>query len=218
MGRAFWVRCGSSEALKRRASRNQKAWVVFGIAASEPVAAVGDPPAKNADGNSGQQRPQDGQAEIGYQTEGDEDAPEDFALHSLILARAIAPGQRVRERVSRLNCTANCRTMEMTGDMMALTLKRRSKQARRIERVEARLNPEQKRRIEHAASLAGTSVSDFMVSSAEVAAVRAIEQHEVWTLTNRDREVFVKAMLNPPAPSARMKAAARRYRSGVNAW
>jgi len=100
---------------------------------------------------------------------------------------------------------------------MALLLKAQQKQFRKIERIEARLNPEQKRRIEYAASLKGTSISDFLVSSADDAAVRAIEQHEVWTLTGRDREAFVKVLLRPPAPSARMKAAARRYRSRVHA-
>jgi len=99
---------------------------------------------------------------------------------------------------------------------MTLALKKPRTQPRKIERVEARLKPDQKRRIEYAASLAGTSVSDFMVSSADDAAVRTIEQHEVWTLTGRDREVFVKALLRPPAPSARMRAAARRYKSRVN--
>lgn len=94
--------------------------------------------------------------------------------------------------------------------------RKQHRQVRKIERVEARLNPDQKRRIEHAARLAGTSVSDFMVSSADDAAARAIERHEVWTLTNRDREVFVKALLRPPAPSARMRAAARRYRGRVS--
>ena len=98
---------------------------------------------------------------------------------------------------------------------MARALKNRQSYAQKTDRVEARLNPDQKRRIEYAATLKGTSVSDFLVSSADDAAVRAIEQHEVWTLTERDRAVFVKALLRPPAPSPRMKAAARRYRSRV---
>jgi uncharacterized protein (DUF1778 family) len=100
---------------------------------------------------------------------------------------------------------------------MALALKTPRKRLRKIERVEARLNPEQKRRIEYAASLKGTSVSDFMVSSADDAATRAIEQQEVWTLSGRDREAFVKALLHPPAPSPRMRAAARRYLRRVSA-
>ncbi|MGA3295582.1 MAG: DUF1778 domain-containing protein [Candidatus Acidiferrales bacterium] len=100
---------------------------------------------------------------------------------------------------------------------MDLGLKKNHKSSRKIERVEARLNPVQKRRIEYAASLQGTSISDFMVSSADEAAVRAIEQHEVWTLSRRDRDVFVQALLRPPAPSRRMKAAVRRYKSRVRA-
>jgi uncharacterized protein (DUF1778 family) len=95
-------------------------------------------------------------------------------------------------------------------------VKRKHGQMRKVERVEARLNPQQKRRIEYAATLQGTSISDFMVSSADEAAVRAIEQHEVWTLTDRDRDVFVRALLRPPAPSGRMRAAAQRYKNRVN--
>lgn len=101
---------------------------------------------------------------------------------------------------------------------MALAIKRRPNRARKIERVEARLNPEQKRRIEYAASLKGTSISEFMVSSADDAAAHTIQQHEVWTLTGRDREVVVEALLNPRVPSARMKAALRRYRQRVKAF
>ena len=86
---------------------------------------------------------------------------------------------------------------------------------RKAMRVEARLNAEQKRRIEHAANLRGTSVSEFMISSADQAARKTIEQHEVWTLSDRDREVFMKTLLRPPAPTARMKAAVRRYRKHV---
>src|SRR5579862_2162809 len=94
---------------------------------------------------------------------------------------------------------------------MPLTSVKRQEPPRKAARIEARLNAEQKRRIEYAASLRGTSVSDFIVLSADDAAARAIREHEVWTLAGRDREVFVQALLDPPAPSARMKAAARRY-------
>jgi uncharacterized protein (DUF1778 family) len=83
---------------------------------------------------------------------------------------------------------------------------------RKSERIEARVNNEQKRRIEHAASLKGTTVSDFMVRSADDAASRAIQEHEVWVLTGRDRDVFVNALLKPPRPSPKMISAVRRYR------
>jgi uncharacterized protein (DUF1778 family) len=98
---------------------------------------------------------------------------------------------------------------------MPFALKGQRREVRKIERIEARLNPEQKRRIEYAANLKGSSISEFLVSSADDAAARAIEQHEVWALTGRDREAFVKALLRPPAPGSRMRAAVRRYKRRV---
>lgn len=98
---------------------------------------------------------------------------------------------------------------------MSVALKKQLKGSRKAARVEARLNPEQKRRIEHAASLKGTSISDFMVSSADEAAIATIQQHEVWTLTRRESEVVVEALLHPRAPSSRMRAAVAHYRRVV---
>jgi uncharacterized protein (DUF1778 family) len=92
----------------------------------------------------------------------------------------------------------------MEVDPMALAL--------RTERTEARLLPEQKKRIERAAHLKGLSLSDFIVQHADEAARKTIQEHNTWTLGDRDRDVFVQALLNPPRPSARMKEAARRYR------
>jgi uncharacterized protein (DUF1778 family) len=80
------------------------------------------------------------------------------------------------------------------------------------ERLEARLTSEQKKHIEHAARIKGTSVSDFVVLSADDAAVRTIREQEVLTLNERAREVFANALLNPPAPSGRLVAAAKRYK------
>jgi uncharacterized protein (DUF1778 family) len=92
---------------------------------------------------------------------------------------------------------------------VALTVKKKRAPVRKIERIEARLNPLQKQRIEYAAILKGTSVSDFLVSRADQAAARTIEEHEVWVLTRQDRELFVRTLLRPPAPSGHMKAALR---------
>jgi uncharacterized protein (DUF1778 family) len=84
--------------------------------------------------------------------------------------------------------------------------------ALRTERTEARLLPEQKKRIERAARLKGLSLSDFIVQHADEAARRTIEEHTTWTLGDRDRDVFVRALLKPSRPSSRMKEAVRRYR------
>ena len=81
----------------------------------------------------------------------------------------------------------------------------------RTERAEARLLPEQKERIERAASIKGLSFSDFMVQHADEAAIRTIQQHTTWTLENKERDVFVEALLHPPELGTRLKSAAERY-------
>ena len=83
--------------------------------------------------------------------------------------------------------------------------------ASRTQRTEARLLPEQKLRIERAASIKGLSVSDFIVQNADEAAIRTIQQHETWVLTREDSEIFVNALLNPPDPGPVLRAAAKRY-------
>jgi uncharacterized protein (DUF1778 family) len=87
--------------------------------------------------------------------------------------------------------------------------------ALRTERTEARLLPEQKRRIETAARLKGLSLSDFIVQHADEAAIRTIQMHTSWTLDDRDRDAFVRALINPPKPSARMRAAVKRYKKNA---
>jgi uncharacterized protein (DUF1778 family) len=83
--------------------------------------------------------------------------------------------------------------------------------ALRTERTEARLLPEQKKRMERAARLKGLSLSDFIVQHADEAAIKTIQQHTTWTLEDRDRDFFVQALLNPPEPSDYMKAVVKRY-------
>ena len=98
---------------------------------------------------------------------------------------------------------------------MPVANKRNQRQSRRVERIEARIPSEQRRRIERAAALKGTSISDFMVSSADETAKRTIEEHESWTLSGRDREIFVNTLLHPPTPNKAMKAAFRSHQKRV---
>ena len=69
-----------------------------------------------------------------------------------------------------------------------------------------------KNALSSAASLKGLSLSDFIVQQADEAAIKTIQLHTSWTLEDRDRDFFVQALLNPPEPSARMKAAVKRYK------
>jgi uncharacterized protein (DUF1778 family) len=80
------------------------------------------------------------------------------------------------------------------------------------ERLEARISREQKRLLAEAAGLRGQSLSEFVVQSAQEAARRTLEEYRVITLTQRDRDAFVKALLKPATPSSALKKAADRYR------
>jgi uncharacterized protein (DUF1778 family) len=83
----------------------------------------------------------------------------------------------------------------------------------RSERVEARVTPEQKKLLERAAALEGRSLTDFVLSSAQGAAAETISRHELLKLTPDDQDVFVQALLKPPAPNKALRAAAARYRA-----
>jgi uncharacterized protein (DUF1778 family) len=87
-----------------------------------------------------------------------------------------------------------------------------SHRSRKEERLEARVTPAQKRLIERAAALRGTSVTEFVVVSAQEAATRAIRDFEVLRLREDAREVFISTILNPPAPNEAARIAAERYK------
>jgi len=89
------------------------------------------------------------------------------------------------------------------------------RRSRKQERLEARVTPAQKRPIERAAALRGTSVTEFVVASAQQAATNAITEFDVFHLRDEAREVFINAVLYPPAPSDTACAAVERYRKRV---
>jgi uncharacterized protein (DUF1778 family) len=95
---------------------------------------------------------------------------------------------------------------------MRSTAARALKPQPKKERFEARISPAQKSILERAANLRGTSLTDFVISSAQEAATRTIKDFEILTLMDEARETFVNALLNPPAPNEVLRAAADRYK------
>jgi uncharacterized protein (DUF1778 family) len=82
----------------------------------------------------------------------------------------------------------------------------------RDERLDARVSREEKEMIETAASLRGTSASDFVRIVTREAALNTIREHEVLTLNEKAKRIFVEALLNPPKPNERALEAARRLK------
>ena len=71
----------------------------------------------------------------------------------------------------------------------------------RIARLEARIAPETLTLVKRAAELQGRSVSDFVVTAAQEAARRTIEETSIIRLSAEDQRRFVDLLLNPPPPA-----------------
>lgn len=90
-----------------------------------------------------------------------------------------------------------------------------SRERVRGERLETRITADQKRLVERAAAIQGRSVTDFVLSSVQAAAEKAIDDHQRITLSIRDAEAFVEALLNPPEPNDHLRESVRRYRQAT---
>jgi uncharacterized protein (DUF1778 family) len=95
---------------------------------------------------------------------------------------------------------------------MRPAVKSKHPRSRKQQRLEARVTDDQKRLIERAAELRGTSVTEFVVVSAQQAATETIRDFETLTLRDRARTIFVNAILNPPVPNEAARKAAQRYK------
>lgn len=83
-------------------------------------------------------------------------------------------------------------------------------------RLEARITVDQKALFQRAAALLGRSLTDFVIGSAQEIAARTVREHEAMTLGARDRETFVAALLEAPAPGRSLRKAAERYKDAVD--
>ncbi len=81
----------------------------------------------------------------------------------------------------------------------------------RDKRIETRVTTIQKDLIERAAALRGKTVADFVSTVLQAAAEKVIQDHEVMSLSGKDREAFIEALLNPPAPNAALKGAMKAH-------
>ena len=79
-------------------------------------------------------------------------------------------------------------------------------------RLEARVPSNQKDFFQHAASLSGQTLSEFVIDSTQKAAAKVVQEHELIRLSREEQIAFVTALLNPPEPGARLRQAAASYR------
>lgn len=84
--------------------------------------------------------------------------------------------------------------------------------ASEMTRLDLRISQKQKTDFEQALELGGfRSLTDFLISAASEKAEAIMEKHNNWLVSENDRKIFFDALLNPPAPNARLKAAMKRH-------
>ncbi|OWY68740.1 hypothetical protein B7486_24690 [cyanobacterium TDX16] len=79
-------------------------------------------------------------------------------------------------------------------------------------RIDLRVTQEQKELLERAATLKGISVSAYTLLHVLPAAKQDVDSHERLVLSDRDRDLFMSVMENPPALKGKLKSAIARYR------
>lgn len=79
-------------------------------------------------------------------------------------------------------------------------------------RFDTKLPKYQKELFEYAASIGGfRTLTDFVITSAQEKADEIIQKHEQIIASERDRQVFFEAMLNPAEPNENLKKAFARH-------
>ena len=79
-------------------------------------------------------------------------------------------------------------------------------------RIEFRSSPQEKDLLMLAAQLTGVKVSVFLRNAAIQAANDAVQASETLKLSSRDRDLFLQALDSPPAPTAKLENAMKKYR------
>ena len=79
-------------------------------------------------------------------------------------------------------------------------------------RVHLRLDAKSKRKLERAAAYQETTISRFVAANALAAAERVIKDYERVVLSATDWDAFHDALICPPEPNPKLKAAVRRHR------
>jgi uncharacterized protein (DUF1778 family) len=81
------------------------------------------------------------------------------------------------------------------------------------DRLEARVPSEIKALAEHAATLSGLSLTDFIVQSIREKAEQVIERQKIIRLSAQDSMIFAEVVLNQSEPNEALRSAADRYRA-----
>jgi uncharacterized protein (DUF1778 family) len=86
------------------------------------------------------------------------------------------------------------------------------RESSRTARIEARIAPDALAAVKRAAEIQGCSISDFVVSAAQNAAQRTIEETQIIRLSLAAQERVADLLLNPPLPTPALERAFAAHR------
>ncbi len=90
-----------------------------------------------------------------------------------------------------------------------------SRTAQRPDRINLRLSPQAKRRLERAAAYSEKTLTDFVVDVAMQKADTILKKQHTITLTTEEWEHFHALLLDPPTPNERFRRAAMEHKRVV---
>ena len=83
-------------------------------------------------------------------------------------------------------------------------------------RFDAKIPKVQKELFEYAASLGGfRTLTDFIINTVQEKANEIIEEHNTIIASEKDREIFFNAFMNPPGPNQKLRETAERYKEFI---
>ena len=83
--------------------------------------------------------------------------------------------------------------------MLRTDARTREKKRSRSRRLEARVSQEQKDLFLRAAELQGRSLTDFVIASAQQAAIEIVRTHDALRLSDRDRQILEELVMHVEA-------------------
>lgn len=75
------------------------------------------------------------------------------------------------------------------------------------QRIDLRIDAENKALFLRAARLTGTNLSAFIIESVRERSLKLLHEHEHFIVTNRARKQFLSALSHPPQPGSALKKA-----------
>ncbi len=79
-------------------------------------------------------------------------------------------------------------------------------------RLDLRISRKQKDYFEKVLEIGGfRSLTDFLITAASEKADAIMEKHNNWLSSENDKKTFFDALLNPPAPSDKLKQAMKKH-------